>query len=103
MGVEYRIACKTCKIVRDLDKFYAATIYPVSNRKEALEFQEKIKKDAFRAGLLVSFLGQHQDHECVFSSEYNESFDTYNHETDEPTEYKSDINFFVNNLETANE
>lgn len=87
MGVEYYITCKDCKISRDLDKYYSATIYPVTTRQEALDFREKVKDDLFRAALLISFMGDHQDHNCVFHSEDN----------DTETEYKEDTNFWQTN------
>lgn len=68
MGVIYHVACKQCKVMRDLDKFYTALGNPQS-RDEALEFADRIKDDSFRAGLLVSFMGAHMGHECVLSND----------------------------------
>ena len=66
MGVIYSIACKDCKVTRDLDKFY--TPRKIESRVEALEYSEEVKEDAFRAGLLLSFLAEHRGHDCVFFS-----------------------------------
>lgn len=70
MGTCYYIACKNCREYRDLDKFYSA--YPVHTRKEALEYEEVVKEKPFRFGLAVSFLAEHQGHDCVFFSEHAE-------------------------------
>jgi hypothetical protein len=69
MGVTYSITCKDCKVTRDLDKFYTSDIYKIETREDALEYREKIEKDSFRAGLLVSFMAKHRTHECVYHSE----------------------------------
>ena len=104
MGTEYYITCKDCKVSRDLDKFYNASIHPVTTRKESLEYKEIIKRDAFRAGLLVSFMGEHQDHNCVFHSEHNEEFDAYIYSPDEkPSEYKEDTDFWANDESEIND
>ena len=95
MGTEYYITCKKCKVSRDLGKYYSASIYPVTTRKEALAYEDKIKKYSFRAGLLVSFMGEHMNHECVFHSEDNEEFDTYDYWEADSTEYKEDTDFWV--------
>ncbi len=80
MGVVYSVACKVCKVTRDLDKFYTADLHEVESRKQALEFKDKICDDSFRAGLLVSFMGKHIGHECVFFNEntgYEEELDPF--------------------------
>ncbi len=71
MSTDYFVACKTCKVVRGLDTFYTSDIYPVENRQQALEFADRIKNDSFRAGLLVSFMGKHKNHEIVFFTEHD--------------------------------
>jgi len=70
MGVIYSIACKDCKIVRDLDKFYAAR--SIESRAEAIEYGKEIAEHegtCFRAALLVSFMAEHEGHDCVFFHE----------------------------------
>lgn len=72
MGVIYSIACRQCKVVRDLDKYYGAR--EVSTRAEALAMSDEIQKnggDAFRAALLVSFMTEHFNHDCVFFNEHS--------------------------------
>lgn len=87
MGVEYSIACQDCKIQRDLDKFYSS-ISNVKNRQDALNYCEKIEKDSFRVGLLVSFLNDHIGHNVVF---YNENFEeSYG----EYAKYKDDVDYW---------
>jgi len=95
MGTEYYITCKDCKVSRELDKYYSATIYPVTTRQEALDFREKVKDDSFRAALLISFVGKHEGHDCVFHSEHDEKYETYNYLSDEPAEYKEDTDFWT--------
>jgi hypothetical protein len=75
MSVDYFVACKKCKTVRSLDVFYASDIYPVENRKDAIEFAGRMEKDSFKAGLLVSFMGKHKGHECVLFHENSDSYD----------------------------
>lgn len=94
MGVEHYITCTDCKISRSLEKYYSATIYPVTTRQEALDFREKVKDDSFRAALLISFMGDHQDHSCVFHTENNGQYDTWDWELDKETEYKEDTDFW---------
>ncbi len=72
MGVIYSVACKECKVVRDLDKFYGAR--EISDRKEALDYGEFLagsKRESFRSGLLVSFMAEHIGHDCVFFNEHS--------------------------------
>lgn len=78
MGTIYHVACKQCKIKRDLDKFYTLLQQPAT-RDEALEFADRIEVDSFRSGLLVGFMGEHMGHECVILSDldWNEEYDDY--------------------------
>ena len=69
MGVSYGVACKTCKVTRDLDKFYASDCHEVKTAKQAKRYARKIKDAAFSAGLLVSFMADHMGHECVMFKE----------------------------------
>jgi hypothetical protein len=94
MGTEYYITCKDCKVSRGLDKYYSANIYPVTTRQEALDYREKIKDDSFRAALLVSFMGEHMNHNCVFHDEHNDEYETYCYDADESPEYKEDTDFW---------
>jgi len=71
MGTIYTIACRDCKVKRDLDKLHIAGI--VETRTQALEYAEYLKSsEGFRVGLLASFLDYHQGHSIVF---YNEHWD----------------------------
>lgn len=63
MGTIYYVACKDCKIHRDLDKFYQLHFCgDIKTREDALEEMEKTAKDSFRCTLLLSFLSQHYGH-----------------------------------------
>lgn len=75
MGTIYSIACKECKVTRSLNKFYTA--YGIDDREEALKYCEEIEKDSFRAGLLVSFMAEHMEHECVFFNEHSACQEDY--------------------------
>ena len=75
MGTIYSVTCHDCKVTRDLNKFYSA--FPVATRDEALKYCERIKKDSFRAGLLVSFMAEHQTHKCTFFSEHDMEWEEY--------------------------
>lgn len=95
MGTVYSVACKECKVVRDLDKFYSAK--KIETREDALKYMHEIygnKATAFRAGLLVSFLAEHEGHECVFFNEHSfcqEGFDPdYDNEYMQDTDYWKD-------------
>ena len=71
MGVEYFVACRQCKVRRDLDKFYTM-LTDVPDRVAALEFRDEIARDSFRAGLLVSFMWKHREHDCFVCSEHED-------------------------------
>ena len=71
MGTLYYVGCYDCEVYRDLDKFYTM-LELVENRGDALKFGEQIKKDSFRAGLLVSFMWKHRGHNCTVFSEHME-------------------------------
>ena len=75
MGTEYYVACRDCKKVRGLDKFYAMTI-PAHGRSDALALGDKLQKEgwSFRCALLTSFLWQHKGHNCTVFSEHDEEF-----------------------------
>lgn len=93
MSIDYFIACKKCKTVRSLDTFYASDIYPVENRNDAIEFAVRMEKDSFKAGLLVSFMGKHKDHECVLFHENSDSYDEMAPHS-ELNGYKEDTNYW---------
>lgn len=77
MGTQYYIICKDCNVVRNLDKSYG--LYSVvNNGDESVEMAKEIQGDfriAFRAGLLVSFVREHQNHNCFFCDEHYEDDD----------------------------
>jgi hypothetical protein len=68
MGTIYYVACRKCKVVRDLDKFY--DMYSVKDRDEALELSRSLNQ--YRAALLTSFMGEHMGHDCVAFTEHND-------------------------------
>ena len=91
MGTIYSVACKECKVVRDLDKFY--TPRKITDRADALQFSEEVKDDSFRAGLLLSFMSEHRGHECVFFCEHDavsDELDPFENENG----YKEDRDFW---------
>lgn len=65
MGRIYSVACKDCKVVRDLDKL--RTLESAKTAEEALKFSERLKKrpQLFREGLLLTFMHEHMGHDCV--------------------------------------
>ena len=72
MGTIYSVACRDCKLTRDLDKFYAMRV--VADRKEALELSNYIAEPAssYRAALLVSFMWEHKGHNCTVFYEHDD-------------------------------
>lgn len=89
MGTTYSIACKTCKITRDLDKFYVAET--IETRNDALKLSKEIEKSGFRSALAVSFLAEHKGHDCVFFDEHSKCVDEldpfFNSDYREDTDY----------------
>lgn len=77
MGTIYFIGCKDCKVKRDLDKFYTSSFGKgIDTRKNMLIYgDDEIKKDFFRCALLVSFLADHKEHNCVMFDEHNDELD----------------------------
>ena len=96
MGTIYSVACKKCKVTRDLDKFYTAR--PVDNRCDALSFSKEIIEDSFRVALLVSFLAEHKGHECVFFDEHSSCDEELNPFYND-NEYKYDRDYWINSTE----
>ena len=71
MGTIYFVACRDCKVTRNLDKFYS--MQSAADRAEALDIAEGIKdRDNFRAALLVSFMWDHRGHNCTVFNEHCE-------------------------------
>lgn len=72
MGLITYVACKTCKVQRDLDKFYL-TCYPCGTREDALAMADKLRHDksghAFRAALLIGFMKDHAEHDVTLFTE----------------------------------
>jgi len=86
MGVIYYVACRQCKVYRDIDKAWRLG-NPLTTREDALEFVNTVKKDAYRAGLLATFIvGEHGGHDCFVCSDASEML---------PKKYKKeDVNFW---------
>ncbi len=93
MGTEYMVACRDCKVTRDLDKFYALA-EKVSSREEAVALGTEMQKPgwAFRGALLASFLWTHKGHNCTVFSEHDhdlsEELDPYYEMS------KADVNYW---------
>lgn len=71
MGTVYSVACRDCKITRDLDKFRSLAT-TIETREEALALSTELLHPGmcFRAALLTSFLWEHKGHNCtVFSGQ----------------------------------
>lgn len=75
MGIIYYVACKDCKVTRDLDKFYAAGFK--ADTKEEMEEVAKFieEKYSYRAALLATFMDKHEGHHCVFFNEHSEVYE----------------------------
>lgn len=72
MGVIYTVACRDCKVARDLQKFYGCR--SAKTRAEALELREDLRTDyLFGATLLVSFMAEHKGHNCTVFSDQDEA------------------------------
>ena len=80
MGICYYVACHDCKVKRDLDKLNPEISH---SRAEALRNAQKI--NVLRAGLLVSFMKEHQLHNCTM---YPDSIDN------DAMEYEEDYDFW---------
>ena len=97
MGTIYSVACKKCKVTRDLDKFYNNGDEEVETRSEALKYSESIQENggtAFRAALLVSFMSKHAGHDCVFFSEFNVDVEESLDGTYDENDFTCDHNFW---------
>lgn len=68
MGLLCYVVCRRCKVYRPLDKFYTM-FEDVPDRQAALEFRKEVERDSFRAGLLVSFMWKHREHNCFVCDE----------------------------------
>ena len=96
MGVIYSIACRDCKVVRDLDKFYVVDTHKIKNRDDAVKFSEErmpMAGNSFRATLLVSFMADHMGHDCVFFHEHLAVSDELDPFWDS-NEFKEDTDFW---------
>ena len=93
MGTIYTVACKKCKVARDLDKL--TTSRKVRDRAEALNFSVMLENRPilYREGLLLSFLAEHMGHEIVFFNENSECAGELDPDSEE-SENKSDGNFW---------
>lgn len=60
------------------------------HRAEALEYGKELADHCgwrFRAGLLVSFMAEHQGHDCVFFSEHDNCEEEINDYYEKDTDY----------------
>lgn len=70
MGVEYYVACRTCKLVRDVDKCYS--FIRCQNAKAAESFGESFFSSLsirYRTMLVMGFLTEHMGHNVTAFSE----------------------------------
>ena len=58
MGVEYTIACRSCKVKRDLHKM---DIRSIKDKDDAITYSDELesKTNLYREGLALSFLNAH--------------------------------------------
>lgn len=72
MGLITYVACKTCKVQRDLDKFYL-TCYPCETPEDANAMASMLREDkhghTFRAALLIGFMKDHAGHDVTLYTE----------------------------------
>ena len=67
MGVNYYVACRDCKVVRDLDKLRPC--YP-SNAREANQSANDMIGKLYNVSLLVGFMTEHQGHNCTMFNDH---------------------------------
>ena len=67
MGIIYSVLCKQCREYQDLDKLDrdGHLSSPVRSRSEAQEVAKYVGAHPFRSALLVSFMFEHQGHDCI--------------------------------------
>lgn len=68
MGTVHYIGCRDCGVRRGLDNI-SSVLTIVQDRPQAMELSRRITIQPFRVGLLVSFLSDHQGHNCTLFSE----------------------------------
>lgn len=76
MSTEYFIACRKCKTTRLLGKFWAAS--PAFEEDEFDRLHKDLIENTGQIGaavLLISFLAEHIDHDCVFISDESDLWD----------------------------
>jgi hypothetical protein len=93
VGVIYTVACRDCKISRDLDKFYSAGFCEDETRVEMLEFGKILSENPFRPALLVDFMCRHAGHDCVFFWEDMACEDELDGSL-ETNDFKEDVNYW---------
>lgn len=75
MGVIVEVLCHTCKVRRDLDKFYDCMSI-LTTRDEAIAKSEDIvAAGSFKAGLLATFMYEHRGHNCTLQLDTSASYE----------------------------
>ena len=93
MSVDYMIACRDCKVTRDLGTFYECR--DISTRQDAIELADEIKRrSTFRAALLASFMGEHMHHDCVLFTDCDDIADELD-PFDNQHGFKEDTNYWA--------
>lgn len=72
MGVEYTVACRACKVKRDLHKI---KLRSVKDQDDAVKYSEELegKSDLYREGLLLSFMDKHSQCDSIlYFSEFDD-------------------------------
>tara|TARA_R110002094_G_scaffold157781_1_gene144004 strand:+ start:1545 stop:1841 length:297 start_codon:yes stop_codon:yes gene_type:complete len=98
MGVIYSVACKECKVTRDLDKFYSSGFLEEEDRDSMLEFAKVVGEKPWRHALLTSFMYKHAGHECVFFWE-NMACEDELYPCEGENEYSEDIDYWDTSCE----
>ena len=93
MGVISYIACKECKVTRNLGKFYT---YHIKSRQEALNYAHELASgtegECFCEVLAVTFLAEHKGHNVVLFDEHSDLVEDFNPAYD--NDYRPDPNFW---------
>ena len=76
MGMIYSVACRDCKVKRDLDKLYIKYGYDVDTKNKAIQYHNDLKEGGrLGVAILVSFVSDHIGHSIVYFNEHWESLE----------------------------
>lgn len=75
MGTIYYVSCRTCKLTKDLGKFYECHAVPDEAALEELHRSMQEPVPAYRAARLLQFMWLHSGHDVTLYDEHNEEVD----------------------------